>query len=118
MFLNAMLHQDLARLHHPAPEVYCFDNIIDGFKHFAATTGVKVEKLPTSEETEQIKSEQESLPPLSWLTDYDDAALLAIQSAYKMRDSTLLRAAMSSQIASEEVFPPIQSGESSKTDGH
>ena len=64
IFLNAALYQELARLYQSEPAVFCFDNIADGLKHFADTTGAKAEKLPTPEETEQIKKEQESLPPL------------------------------------------------------
>jgi PIN domain-containing protein len=103
VFLNAVLYEDLARLYKSEPAVYCFDNIGQGLKHFADTTGAKAEKLPTPEETEQIKKEQESLPPLGWLTNYDDAAQIAIQGAYAMRDSMLWRAALSNQ---EEVIPP------------
>ena len=114
MFLNAALYQELARLYQSPPEVFCFDNIAEGFKHFTDTTPVKAEKLPTSEETEQIKKEQESLPPLGWLTDYDDSALIALQGAYSLRDSTLLRTALSSQVASEEVFPPPEANEADK----
>ena len=103
MILNAALYQELARLYQSEPTVFCFDNIADGLRHFADTTGAKAENLPTPEETEQIKKEQESLPPLGWLTNYDDSAQIAIQSAYRMRDSILLRAALGNQ---EEVFPP------------
>jgi len=111
MFLNAALYQELARLYLSEPRVFCFDNITDGLKHFAGTTGAKAENLPTPEETEQIKKEQESLPPLDWLTNYDDSALIAIQSAYRMRDSTLLRAALANQ---EEVFLPSAAKEADK----
>lgn len=111
IFLNAALYQELARLYQSEPAVFCFDNIADGLKHFADTTGAKAEKLPTPEETEQIKKEQESLPPLGWLTNYDDSAPIAIQSAYRMRDSTLLRAALANQ---EEVFLPSAAKEADK----
>ena len=114
IFLNAALYQELARLYQSEPAVFCFDNIADGLKHFADTTGAKAEKLPTPEETEQIKKEQESLPPLGWLTNYDDSAPIAIQSAYRMRDSTLLRVALGSQVISEEVFPPSAAKEADK----
>jgi hypothetical protein len=114
MFLNAFLYQELARLYQSEPTVFCFDNIADGLKHFADTTGAKAENLPTPEETEQIKKEQESLPPLGWLTNYDDSNMIAIQSAYIMRNSTLLRAALASQIISEDVFPPPAAKEADK----
>jgi hypothetical protein len=113
MFLNAALYQELARLYQSAPEVFCFDNIVDGLKHFAATNRVKAEKLPTSKESEEIRKEQESLPPLGWLDNYDDANLAAVQSAYRERESALLRAALQ-QVASEEGFPPPKVEEADK----
>jgi hypothetical protein len=114
MFLNAALYQELARLYESEPTVFCFDNIAEGLRHFAKTTGAKAEKLPTPEETEQIKKEQELLPPLGWLTNYDDAGYIAIQNAYRMGDSTLLRAALRSQVISEEVIPPPAAKEADK----
>ena len=80
MFLNAALYQELVKLHGSAPEVFCFNNIPDRIKHFSETTKVKAEKLPTPEETEQIKKELESLPPLGWLSNYDDGVFIAIQN--------------------------------------
>jgi hypothetical protein len=116
LFLNAALYQDLARVYGSVPEAYCFDNILDGLAHFARATGVKAEKLPTPQEIEQIKKEQESLPPLDWLGGYDDAALFAILSGFGERDSTFLRAALSSQFTSEEAFPPPQPNKDDKSD--
>ena len=106
MFLNAALYRELAQLYQSEPPVHCFTNIVDGLKHFAETTGTKAEKLPTGEEAEQIKKEQESLPPLGWLTNYDDSFPLAIQSTYSRGDSTMLTAALRSQVVSEQVISP------------
>lgn len=114
MFLNAALYQELSQLYQSEPEVFCFDNIAEGLQHFADTTRIRAEKLPTSEETEQIKKEQESLPPVGWLTNYDDAAQIAIQNLYRMRYSAVLSAALASQIASEEGFPPPKANEAGK----
>jgi hypothetical protein len=75
-----------------------------GLKHFADTTNAKAEKLPTQEETEQIKKEQESLPPLGSLQGYDDSAMIAIRAQQQMRESMMLRAAIESQRTSDEVF--------------
>ena len=106
MFLNAALYRELARLYESEPEVFCFDNIAEGLRHFAQTTGAKAEKLPTPEETEQIKKEQESLPPLGWLTGYDDSHLLSMrfQDAFRMSDS-LAAPWLGQVISSEEVIP-------------
>jgi PIN domain len=106
MFLNAALYQELARLYKSEPEVFCFDNIAEGLTHFTETTGAKAEKLPTPEETEQIKKEQESLPPLGWLTSYDDSYPLAmrLQDASRMSDSLATR--LSQVVSSDEAIPP------------
>ena len=66
VFLNAQLYQELIGAQ-PNLEVFCFNNIPDGLKHFADTTKVKAEELLTRDETEEIKREQDSLPPLGWL---------------------------------------------------
>jgi len=83
LFLNAALHRELAELRLPAPEVFCFANILEAMKHFARTFHLKAVKLPTLEETEQIKEEQESLPPLGWLTSGDAASNAAILNAHR-----------------------------------
>ncbi len=44
--------------------MFCFDNILGGIKDFIEQTGTKAEKLPTPEESEEIKEEQDSLPPV------------------------------------------------------
>jgi hypothetical protein len=63
IFLLPPLHQELMRHISPPPDVYAFTNIPDGIKHFSENTGVKADKLPTAERVEQIKKEQEKLPP-------------------------------------------------------
>jgi hypothetical protein len=114
MFLNPTLYRELGELYQAEPPVHCFTNIFDGLKHFAETTGTKAEKLPTSEEAEQIKKEQESLPPLDWLTNYDDSFPVAIQSNYSRGDSTMLAAALRSQVVSEEVILPAATEEANE----
>jgi hypothetical protein len=114
MFLNALLSSELVQLFGPKFEVFCFDNVLDAFKHFSETTKVKADKLPTPEQTKEIKKEQESLPPLGWLTGYDDGGFSVIQNTFRSRDSELLRAALGSQIVSEKVIFPIGPGDSSE----
>jgi hypothetical protein len=82
-FLNPFLYNDLVRLHKQPPEVFCFDSIVDGLADFVQRTRVKSEKLPTPEESQEIKKEQEALPPLDWLVQ-DVANDVVIQIA-KMR---------------------------------
>src|SRR2546427_451561 len=99
MFLNAMLYQDLARLYQRPPEVFPFNNILDGIKHFAEITKVKADKLPTPEETEQIKKELDSLPPRGWVdTSMDDAYIVSLLTRRRQQMlSPALRAALYSQ---------------------
>ena len=68
VFLNAALYQDVSQPCQRVPEVYCFGSILDGIKDFAEKTRVKADKLPRGAEAEQIKKEQESLPPLGQMT--------------------------------------------------
>jgi hypothetical protein len=46
-------------------EVFCFKNLSTGLDHFVKTTGVKAEKLPSPEELQEIREEQDSLHMLS-----------------------------------------------------
>jgi PIN domain len=94
MFLNAALYQDVARRYEPepAPEIFCFKKIMEGLDHFAAKTGVKVEKL-SSEEIEKINKEQEA--SLDWLGNYDDAAALVVVQ----RNEWIRRASLASQMS-------------------
>jgi hypothetical protein len=62
--LNPLLARDLNRL--GVSESHCFDKLT-GVEDFARNSGVKVEKLPTEQESEEIKKEIESLPPIGWL---------------------------------------------------
>jgi hypothetical protein len=77
-YLNPFLYEELQRIT-PGTEAFLFDDIIDGIKDFVAKTGTKAEKLPSPEEAREIKKEQESLPPLDWLTSgmNTDAARIA-----------------------------------------
>ena len=66
VFLIPTLHQELIRLVDPPPEVHVFTNIPEGIKDFSEVTGVTADKLPTPERVEEIKKEQQELPPLGW----------------------------------------------------
>jgi PIN domain len=67
-FLNQFLYEELASVSTGA-EVFLFENVPDGIKHFAEITGVTADKLPTPAQIEEIKVEEETLPPargLDW----------------------------------------------------
>lgn len=59
-FLNRFLYDELcARA--SAPEVYLFEDTVEGIEHFVKTTGVKAEKRLTPEEAKEVKKEEKSL---------------------------------------------------------
>jgi hypothetical protein len=87
-FLNRFLMDELVKVSSSA-EVFLFDNVLDGIKHFADTMRVKADKLPSPNEMEKIKEEretlkeEESLVPGYWMPnyrvgDYRHAAMTAL----------------------------------------
>lgn len=87
VFLNPLLYQDLGRMNQPPTEVFCFDSIDEGLRDFVQVTGVKAEKLPTLEESKEIRRELDSLPPLDWLpsSSMDSANDVVLQYAHRQR---------------------------------
>jgi hypothetical protein len=76
-FLNQFLYEELRKVS-PDAQAFLFDNVVDGIKAFAGVTGVKADKLPTPEQIEEIKKEEENLPPLDWMvSSTDDVAMRA-----------------------------------------
>ena len=63
-FLNHFLYDELCKVA-DKPEVYLFEDTVEGIGHFVDTTGVKAEKRLTPEEAEEIEKEERSLPDLS-----------------------------------------------------
>jgi hypothetical protein len=51
-----------------------------------------VKKLPTKEESEQIKKEIEELPPTGWMKTMDDSAA-AVLRAHQIRQAAFVAAA-------------------------
>jgi len=89
IFLNAFLQQELAQLNDPPPEVFCFDSLSEGLRHFVEVTGVTAEKVLTAEESEEIKKQQDSLPPIGWLTvNLNDPAYLLYEGGRKSQFTT------------------------------
>jgi hypothetical protein len=58
--LNLYLYDELLRMN-PDAEAFLFDDVVDGIKDFAIKTGVKADKLPSTEETKEIKNEEKAL---------------------------------------------------------
>ena len=61
-FMYRFLYEDLLAVS-PNAEVFLFEDIASGIKHFASVTGVPAEKLPTDEQIEEIKNEEKELDP-------------------------------------------------------
>jgi hypothetical protein len=68
LFLNAFLYKELLQLN-PQIKVFCFDTWAKGIEHFSKTLGVDLQKRILPAQVEQIKKEQESLPPWGWQTE-------------------------------------------------
>jgi hypothetical protein len=115
-FLNAALYEDMVQLYGPEPKIYCFDNLAEGLKHFAATAEVPADKLPTAEEIEQIKKEQESLPPLSFFLDgaADLGTFIAARNAFQ-HDQSMHLAAIRTLSQGLDVFVPPPVRDETKT---
>jgi len=60
-FLNRFLYDELCKIT-SEPEVYLFQDIVKGVKHFVDTTGVKAEQRLTPEESEEIERAEKALP--------------------------------------------------------
>ncbi len=96
VFLIPTLRQELMCLIDPPPEVRAFMNIPDGIKDFADITGVNADKLPAPERIEEIKKEQEELPPHGWM-DTHYYAQIAAHNAHLQHQRAAYYAAIRSQ---------------------
>jgi hypothetical protein len=94
-FLNGFLYEELCKIS-SAPEVYLFQEFVEGIEHFLNTTGIKAENRLTTEEAEEIEKEERSLPHLpqeqtreryrySGMADLADAILTA-QEDYELHE--------------------------------
>ena len=79
-FLNQFLYDELRKVS-PDAEAFVFNDIADGIRHFADVTGMKADTLPTQQELQEIKNEENSLPPLDWLTVGTEIVRSAVSAA-------------------------------------
>jgi len=61
VLLNPFLHLELMQTCGDKVEVWCFDNAMGAVKDFGKNAGVKAEKLPTQEKSQEIEKELRSL---------------------------------------------------------
>jgi PIN like domain len=88
-FLNRCLYEELRSISSNA-EVFLFDDIPNGIKHYVSVTGVTAHKIPTTAQIDEFKSAEERLPPLDWLTTNDNsAAIAAVQEAVKFQKAAI-----------------------------
>jgi hypothetical protein len=111
-FLNQLLYDELCKVS-PEAEVYLFQDMVEGIKHFVDTTGVKAEKRLTSEEEEEIEKEEKSLPPLnSSLDDIDRVIDVTNNISYPLKDVNRMFDAMNHASRAMDVMkhipPPLQ----------
>jgi hypothetical protein len=85
IYLNPLLYAEVAQTGIDTRNVFCFDNIDDAIKHFVQHTGVKAERLPTPQESKEIKEEMKFLPPVDFAALWDDAAIAAGQQALEFQ---------------------------------
>jgi hypothetical protein len=112
-FLNQFLYEELLKVS-PSAEAFLFENIPSAIAHFAEIMGVKADGLPTPEQMDEIKREEETLPPgrqLYWGPDYRLASLAALGFLPRSTGGGLSSGETSlswSQITSHE--PPKEGG--------
>jgi hypothetical protein len=100
-FLNAFLTRELKNRSHSI-EIFCFDNVPDGLKHFTETTHASTEGLPTEKEAEEIKKEQAELDTV-WMTLASPQILRATDE--RLRE--LLMRSITRDTLKELLFPRI-----------
>jgi hypothetical protein len=80
--------------------VHCFSSLLAGIKHFGKNAGVRAKNLPTEKQATEIKKEIDQLLPVGWLSQSDDAWIIAAH------DHRRKVAALLATIGSGAVEPP------------
>jgi hypothetical protein len=73
-FLNAFLFNELCEVT-PEAESHLFADTAEGIEDFVKATGVAAEQRLTPEEKKEIKKQEQSLPPLGWMSGNSGDAL-------------------------------------------
>jgi hypothetical protein len=88
-FLNRCLYEELCGVSSNA-EVFLFDDIPNGIKHYVSVTGVTAHKQPTAAQINVFKTEEKRLTPLDWVTTGDNsAAIAAVQESVKFQKAAI-----------------------------
>jgi hypothetical protein len=87
MLLNSLLRGDLMNACGVELEIHYYNNWSEGITDFRKNVGVTTDKLPTPAQIEEIKKEEETLPPrpLDWMFTGTDAALAAHRQMQRRR---------------------------------
>lgn len=87
-FVNHFLYNELCSIT-PEPEVYLFQDIVEGISHFVDTTRVKADNRLTPEEVEEIEREEKSLPNLTQLNKNLLQAIESVRQLSHLNESAL-----------------------------
>lgn len=99
LFLNGFLKFELTQVS-DEPEVYIFEDLVEGLKHFVETTNVEANAILTDEELDEIEAEERALPPL-YSSLYSQQTMQAWRELHRTLSGSLeLQRAMS---ASQEI---------------
>jgi hypothetical protein len=108
-FLNRFLYDELCEVV-SSPEVYFFQDVVEGLNHFVDTTSVKAEKRLTLEDEEEIKKEEKSLPYLI-LTNEEMRQMMAdvLESLPSKEVSQTLKSLPSKEEVSQTLIKALKS---------
>jgi hypothetical protein len=96
-FLNGFLYDEICTIA-SEPEVYLFEDLVNGIKDFVDKTGVKAEQRFAPEEAEHVERVEKSLPPLI-RSNQTSESLMAIAFEQSLAMDELVRSNLK---ASEE----------------
>jgi len=105
-FLNRFLYDELCEIT-SEPEVYLFEDIVEGINHFVDTTGVKAEQRLTLEEAEEIEREEKALPNLSQSRESISKMLRSMEQLSQPSES-LLKALGNAALSSESLLKALE----------
>jgi hypothetical protein len=98
--LNHFLYNELRKVV-SSPEVYFFQDVVEGLNHFVNTTSVKAEKRLTPEDEEEIKTEERSLPYLI-LTNEEMRQMMA-DVLESLPSNEEMRQTLKSQLSNKQI---------------
>jgi hypothetical protein len=94
VYINGFLYEDLCKVV-ANPEVYLFEDIAEGLRHFVEITGTKAEQQLTPEEIKEISNEEKSLPPPFFsTTSFFDATSIVTEAERARQYAEIIKSAI------------------------